>query len=206
MKLDTTGLDRLIKHLQKVQNPNPTPLQITTMQIMEEDNRRGVLGGTDGTGAYMLAVTYRPKTTVNKGKGRTANARQRNNVKGRVKSGVFSGFGPAAAGFHNNLTPAEYRKLNGPPLAPRRQFSRVITNYVLSPFTANRYRFGVVGTWLDVVNAKGKPFLKYLFDGTKDMPARDLRGIRPEGVRKMRKAFVAWARDQIRYNNGRGAA
>ena len=202
MKFDRKGLDRLIKHLDKVQNPNPTPLLVTTAKLMEEDNRRGVLGRTDKDGSYMFAVTYRPKTSINHGKGRTANARQRNNVKGRVSAGAFSGFGPAAAGFHNNLTPKEYRQLNGPPLAPRRQFSRVITNYNLAPYVTDRYRFGVIGAWLDVVNSKGKPFLRYLFDGTKNTPARDLRGIRPEGMRKIRRAFIAWASDQIRYNRG----
>ncbi len=195
--VDLTGLDRLITHLRKVQSPQRELLQVTTAKIMEDDNRKGILAGTDKDGGYMLATTYRPK-----GKGRYADARQKNNAKGR--RGAFSGFGPAAAGLHNNLTSAEYRKLNGPPLAPRRGFSRVITNYVTVPFVEGPLRFGVIGTWLNVVDAKGRPFLKHHFEGKGRLPKRDLRGVRPEGRAKLRKAFIAWASDQIRYH-GKGS-
>lgn len=195
--VDLSGLDRLITHLRKVQTPQPALLQATTIRIMEEDNRRGILAGTDKDGGYMLGVTYRPE-----GKGKAANTRQKNNVKGRAKAGAFSGYGPAAAGLHNNLTSAEYRKLGGPPLAPRRQSSRVITNYRLEPFTEGPTRFGVRGFWFEVVDAKGRKFLHYHFDG-KGQKRRDLRGIRPEGRARLRKAFIAWASDQIRYH-GKG--
>ena len=83
---------------------------LTFMRTIEEDNRRGVLAGIDKDGGYMPAVTYRPV-----GKAKRLNARQKNAAKGR--RGVFSGFGPAAAGLHNNLTSSEYRRLDGPPLA-----------------------------------------------------------------------------------------
>lgn len=191
--VDLSGLDRLLKHLRRVQHPQPVLLQATTIQVMKDDNRKGILAGTDKDGAYMLAVTYRPKGA----KGRTANARQRNNVKGR--RGVFSGLGPAAAGLHNNLTSGEYRKLSGPPLAPRGAFSRVITNYQTTPFIDGPLRFGVIGLWLDVVNAKGRTFLSHHFNGAGRLPKRDLRGIRPDGRAKLRRAFIAWAADQIRY-------
>ena len=197
VKLDMRGLDRLIAHLDKIQNINPRPLLDSTMLVMFDDNRKGILKGTDRHGGYMLATTYRPE-----GKGKRANARQKNNQKGRRTQGEFFGFGPHAAGLHNNLTTAEYRKLNGPPLAPRRQYSRVITNYKLRPYIVDRFRFGVEGRWEDVVDVKGRPFLHYHFQGSGRLPRRDLAGVRPEGMAEIRRRFVNWARDQIRYNKG----
>lgn len=197
--LDLTGLDRLRRKLDKIQHLDATPYMATAMRIIEEDNRKGILAGTDKDGGYMLATTYRPI-----GKGRRANARQRNNVKGRPRSGIFGGFGPMAAGLHNNLTSAEYRKLNGPPLAPRRQFSRVITN-LRTAYEQEGRVWTAYGAWFDVVDAKRRPFLKYHFKGSGRLPMRDLAGLRPEGRAKARRAFIAWAADQIRVHLRKGA-
>lgn len=190
--LDLTGLDRLRRKLDKVEHLDATPFMATAMNIISEDNRRGVLAGTDKDGGYMLDVTYRPV-----GKAKRTNARQRNNVKGRT--GAFGGFGPMAAGLHNNLTSAEYRRLAGKPLAPRGAFSRVVTNLRTAYEVAGRV-WTAYGAWFDVVDAKGRPFLKYHFKGAGRLPVRDLAGLRPEGRKKARRAFVAWASDQIRWH------
>lgn len=195
MKMDARDFGRLVDQLRKIQHPNPLPLLDTTERIMTDDNRQGILKGTDKDGGYMLAVTYRPE-----GKGETASPRQKNNAKGR--RGAFSGFGPAAAGLHNNLTSAEYRKLKGPPLAPRGAFSRVVTNYITTPIVYGPLRFGVVGAWLNVVDAKGWTFLHHHFNGDGRLPKRDLAGIRPEGVKKLKTAFRNWGLDQLRWNKG----
>lgn len=190
-RVDLSGLDRLVKHLKRVGTPNAETLLDRTIMVMQEDNRRGVLAGLDKDGRPMDPVTYRPK-----GKGRYATARQRNHGKARARVGVFGGLGPMAAGLHNNLTRREYERLGGPPLAPRRQHSRVITNYDLTPFYVTALEFGVTGVWREVVDAKGRRFLRHLFK------RRDLRGIRPEAMRELRRSFVNWARDQIRYRKG----
>lgn len=192
--VDLSGLDRLTARVSKLGSLDATPLMATFMRVIEEDNRKGVLAGTDKDGGYMPAVTYRPV-----GKGKRANARQKNNVKGRVRSGVFGGLGPMASGLHNNLTTAEYRKLSGPPLAPRRQFSRVITNLRTAfEWSPDRTMWTAYGAWFEVVSVKGRPFLSAHFQGKGRLPLRNLAGVRPEGRTKARRAAVAWMRDQVR--------
>ena len=191
MKADLSGLDRLVDHLKRIGRPNPKLLIARTIIVMGQDNRRGVLAGLDKDGRPMDPVTYRPK-----GQGRYATARQRNHGKARAKVGRFGGLGPMAAGLHNNLSRREYERLNGPPLAPRRQHSRVITNYDLAPVIDSPLHFGVIGVWRQVVDVKGRPFLHHLFK------RRDIRGVRPEAMRELRRSFVNWARDQIRYRKG----
>lgn len=190
-KVDLTGLRRLITHLEKLGRPDPKLLLDRTIIVMAEDNRKGVLAGKDKDGRPMDPVTYRPK-----GQGWYATARQRNHGKARAKVGRFGGLGPMAAGLHNNLSRREYERLNGPPLAPRRQHSRVITNYRLTPVTYSPLHFGVIGLWFEVVDQKGRPFLHHLFK------RRDIRGVRPEAMRELRRSFANWARDQIRYRKG----
>ena len=193
--VDLTGLERLIARVKRLADPNPRPLMIAWMKIIEEDNRRGVLAGLDKDGNPMAPVTYRPKPAPRK-----LTANQRNKANPRSRAGIFAGFGASLAGANNNLTSAEYRRLDGPPLAPRRQFSRVITNLRLAfeEPAANSGRWVAYGAWDEVASAKGVKFLPFHFDGTGRLPKRDLRGVRPEGREKARKALIAWASDQIR--------
>ena len=126
-------------------------------------------------------------------------ARHRLGQRATAKKGIFAGFGPYASGLHNNLTTAQYRLLGGPPLAPRDQFSRVITNLKVTIGTpamgANNWY--AEGAWDEVVNTKGEPFLKYHFDGI-GLPRRDLRGVRPQGIAKAIDALRNWARLAVR--------
>jgi hypothetical protein len=193
--LDTTGLDRLTARFERLANPDPTPLLVTVADLIDEDNRRGVLAGEDKDGAPMAAVTYRPvkpgapsvKLTLEQRLGQRAN----------TKRGKYSRIGSGADRANNNLTSAEYRLLDGPPLAPRRQFSRVITNFMQRSGQIGPRVWEVVGAWVNVLNRKGESFLHYHFDG-EGQKVRDLRGIRPWGIARIRSALRAWLISEVR--------
>ena len=191
--VDTTGLDRLLARLAKVANPDPTDLLLRITNVMDEDNRRGILAGTDGNGNPMVMPIYRP---VGK-KGKRLTVAQRLG-QGRTKRGKPSRIGSGLEHINNNLTSAEYRLLDGPPLAPRRQYSRVITNYTVSPRQIGQRAWEVVGSWVNVLSRKGVPFLRYHFEGAGRLPIRDLRGIRDWGMSRIRSAVRAWMIDQVR--------
>jgi len=180
-----------------------TPLLENWERQMEEGNRKGVLAGTDGAGNPMIPVTYRPvgkarkKLTLGERLGQRPNKRR----------GEYGGFGPAQGGLlaNNNLSSKAYRQLDGPPLAPRRQFSRVIANATTGhyPDLINRGVYYVELAWGDVVSPKGFAFLPVHFEGKplgKHGPSikRDLRGIRPPDKEKMLKALRAWCMLTIR--------
>ena len=199
---DTTAIDRLRARLARVESSllNPQPLLVSMMKIIVEDNRRGVLAGTDKDGGYMLAVTYRP---VGKAKGTTA--ARRNLANGRLRKSSFAGLGIHAAGLHNNLTREEYERLGGPPLAPRRASSRVITNLETGWQRSSDREWEAYGYWDEVVCTRGVPFLHAHFTGASTgrghrvhLPTRDLRGVRPEGRELARRATIAWMRDVLR--------
>lgn len=202
-RLDLSGLDRLQARLRTIVNPDATPLMVAWMKIIDDDNRRGVLAGQDKDGNPMVPVTYRPAPTLTI---RRPSASQKNTNDARKRRGEFGGFGPHAAGLHNNLTGTEYRRLAGPPLAPRGAFSRVITNLRLRFGRVSAMAWECVGYWDEVVDRNGRRFLHYHFDGATGggrkrnvtLPRRDLRGIRPEGRAKARRALRAWAIDLIR--------
>lgn len=188
MKFDGSGLGRLSERLAKLVDPDARPLMDSWMLIIERDNRQGVLAGTDKDGNPMIPVTYRPKNAAKLGKS------QKNGARG---TGRFAGFGPHAAGLHNNLSSTEYRRLTGPPLAPRGKFSRVITNLRVAweRFAESWVAFGY---WDEVVSKKGVHFLPFHFDGEGHLPKRDLRGVRPGGREKAARAARAWAIDTVR--------
>lgn len=190
--VDLRGLDRLISRVRALGTPDASPLMMTWQRLIIEDNRRGVLAGLDKDGNPMRPVTYRPV-----GKGAKPTKSQKNNAKGR--RGVFGGIGPNPAGTNNNLRPDEYRRLSGPPLAPRGAFSRVITNLRTGyEHSAGSDLWTAYGFWDEVVSVNGRPFLSAHFRGAGRLPVRDLRGVRPEGREKARRAAIAWMSDQVR--------
>lgn len=203
--VDLSGLDNLISRVKSLERMNVKPLMDHWMILIANDNRKGVLAGTDKDGNAMAPVKYRPK-----GEAVKTTAAQRNGAKANAtKSGVFGGLGRHAAGLNNNLTPAEYRKLSGPPLAPRGAFSRVITNLQTDYAPSSDGTIWTAwGAWVDVVSAKGVKFLGAHFNGVNRLPKRDLRGVRPEGRALARKALIAWASGEIRFgrsNSSRAA-
>ena len=195
MICDLSALDKMTERFLRLVDPDAKLLMKTWMDIIEQDNRKGVLAGLDKDGNPMAPVTYRPVAPS-----RRLTRAQKNNPKKGARVGVFLGFGPAPSGLNNNLTSAEYRRLDGPPLAPRRGFSRVVTN-LKTTWHRNGPVWTAVGLWDEVVSRKGKKFLRYLFNGQGrfgSIPARDLRGVRPAAQEKARRAARAWMIDQIR--------
>jgi len=183
--LKWSGYDRLIARLGAIAEPDAEPLMIEFEAIIVADNRAGVLAGTDKDGGPMRAVTYRPIKTG----ARPTTDQQVNND----RRGVFSGFGPAAAGLHNNLTSAEYRRLDGPPTAPRRENSRVITNLRSGHSDGPSDGVWIASAWWqEVVSTTGYEFLPDLF------AIRDLRGVRPDGRAKALTAAKRWLSNVVK--------
>lgn len=198
--LDTTGLGRVAEGLRRLGDIDCTPLMVRWMAILDEDNRKGILAGTDKDGLPMVPVKYRP---VKPGPLKP-NRSQRSGASAGARKGPFLANSMAGVNF-GNLTSAEYRLLGGPPLAPRSQFSRVITNLktAYGRTGAPGGPWYAMGYWDEVVSAKGVPFLKFHFDGAGRLPRRDLRGVRPAGVAKALEALKAFARDVVRQAFGR---
>ena len=203
---DLSALDRLKGRLARVEHAsaNPGPVLVSLMKIIVEDNRRGVLAGTNKDGVAMPAVTYRPKGTA---KGTTA--AQRNVANARLRKSSYAGLGLHAAGLHNNLARREYERLGGPPLAPRGASSRVITNLKTGWQRTSGTTWEAYGYWDEVVSMEGVPFLHAHFTGAATgrghrvhLPIRDLRGVRPEGHEQARRATVNWMRDVLRATGG----
>ena len=126
---NAAAFGRLQARLNKIQNPDATPLMLAWEEVIRQDNREGILAGTDKDGMPMYPVSYRPKGTIQKP---TAAQRlgQRAN---RKRDLLFGGIGPQVSGLNNNLTSREYRSLAGPPLAPRGVFSRQLILGGLEP-------------------------------------------------------------------------
>jgi hypothetical protein len=203
-KVDTTGLDRLRARFDRIANPDPTPLLVRVAKLLDDDNRAGVLAGLDGANNSMAPVTYRPvsaKTGKLVKKGVALTLEQRLGQSPKKSRGSYSRIGSDIQRANNNLTSAEYRLLGGPPLAPRKQFSRVITNYQQEARQIGSRAWEVVGAWVNVLSRKGVPFLTYHFNGI-GQQRRDLRGIRPDGIAKIKATARAWMLDQIRRNPG----
>jgi hypothetical protein len=112
-----------------------------------------------------------------------------NRFKG-VTTYSFTGSKGAAILPNNNLATRVYKQLDGPPLAPRREASRVISNLMTEHDTTE---MSASGGWAEVVSPKGVPFLKAHFNGENGLPVRDLRGVRPWGVAQARAAVRKWA-------------
>ena len=193
------GCERIQRRLAAIAHvmDHAGPLLEHWERLVEEGNRRGVLAGLDKDGNPMLAVTYRPRPGP---KGKKLTVAQRLGQHPRKRRGDFYGIGSQMSGINNNLTSSEYRQLDGPPLAPRRQFSRVITNFATSSWQLEEHGSWVlVGTWGEVVNAKGYYFLRHLFRGDPPQPGpRDLRGVRPDDLVKIKATILPWAKLTVR--------
>jgi hypothetical protein len=215
VQVELAGYGSMISKLKSLVNLNAADLMEAWEVVIQEDNRKGVLAGTNKEGIPMVKPQYRPiqpgPYRVNvavKGRGKTITQINRelkrfrlSQAKGR-KRGRFEGrspFGPGWVERNNNLTTAEYQLLGGPPLAPRDQYSRVITNLATDHKRISEHQWIAWGEWKEVMSPDGFHFLPVLF-------ARnnwDLRGVRPEGVRKALEALHNWARLAIREHFGR---
>ena len=199
---NTMIIQNITHRLEYLRSPDLTDLMVSFEGIIRNDNLRGILQGTDKDGIPLQEVTYRPKDKVVSIGSKAAEKWRLGQKASRKHDLIFAGRGPAQSGLHNNLTTAEYQQLDGPPLAPRRQFSRVISN-LKTTHTPEMYTQGVtewmaIGYWDEVVARDGATqFLPYHFNGDplgKNGPSivRDLRGLRPEGWREISAAYQNW--------------
>lgn len=190
-------------------------------KVLVEDNRRGVLAGLDKNGYRVTPTNYRTSMTQ-AGVDRPTYVKVVPNPFGapdwktNISGGHADGFKPGAGA---NLSTRQYKQLSGPPLAPRGMASRIISNYTVAPVQGlNNHEWGVEGGWDDVVDKRGQPFLKYHFSGTgrnvggvylwspvfgpnsrpgrgRNLPQRDMRGLRDWGKKKAREHLNQWIRD-----------
>lgn len=163
VQLELDGLTRITQKVKGLGEIDFVPLMKQWEDILHEDNRAGALAGLDGKGKPLAPVRYRPLASL-----------------GRI---VFT---PLA---NNNLTASHYRSLDGPPLAPRRENSRIITNFRTSSGRLDDDSWQAVGAWEDVLSVRGLPFLRFHFKGSGRLPKRDLRGVRPSAVKRAREAL-----------------
>lgn len=195
------------------------PLIDAWAKVLIEDNRRGVMMGIDGDGNPMQPTKYRLSLSQT-GPGRAGDLFF--NAQGEAFNNYeagglfhFASLGGSGQGFKpnpsDNLKTSQYKKMTGPPLAPRGPASRVISNYRVNILTGMN-RIGVEGGWDDIVSKKGIPFIAAHFHGTTiaiekdnvgktgfnqsfylvDLPKRNLVGLRQWGKTQATKELNAW--------------
>jgi hypothetical protein len=195
------------------------PLLEAWKNVLVEDNRRGVMQGIDGDGKRMKPTKYR-KSLRQTDDGQAGDAffnaqgEEFSNMEGEREFFFSNQTGGPGVGFKPgpsaNLKNREYRKMTGPPLAPRGPASRVISNYTVEPLTSNNGNtVGVEGGWDDVVSDKGFEFLPVHFQGfgsqnpvfassisgpNRNMPRRNLVGLRAWGKKQARLELNAWVK------------
>ncbi len=189
------GFERLNRRLTQIANiaDYAEPLMLSWRRRMEADNRDGILKGEDKDGNPAPKLKYRPA-----GKPQKITVAQRLGQHPQLWRGNYAGTGKYSGLLpNNNLSSSEYRKLDGPRLAPRWQFSRVISNYSTGHGrdTSNPNIWYAVGSWIEVVSVKGFHFLPCHFKGEGQY---DLRGVRPDGIRNLMDDLREWAKMYIR--------
>jgi hypothetical protein len=183
--INTDALDRTVKRLAGLANVQDigfiAPLLDNITLTIIEDNRRGVMLGTDKNDKPAPPLRYRTASRFQPSKARS----MKGGYYGRADT-RFKGKAPARGNMlpHNNLTTAQYQQMSGPRLAPRRDSSRVIANLVArEPF----YRGGVwwcVAAWADVFDRRGRSLLPKHFDNPDPRMHYDLRGVRAWGRKR----------------------
>ena len=174
--------------LDGIAEPDPTPLLERWEGILFEGNRRGVLAGTGGDGNLLPRVSYRLGL-------RSAVPRVR--MRGALRL------------TRRAVSSRDYLHASGPPLAPFGEASRVISNFATRAVQSGHEYYVECG-WIDVLsrptrNRPAEPFLKYHFRSaglalakTAPFPKRDLRGVRPITVPKLRAATEQWIRALVK--------
>lgn len=215
--VDTSGLDHMIAFLQRLGTFDPMPALVDCGRIMVEGNRAGVLAGLNAAGQPATpALRYRMgggKPTAYR-RNRFAQQRSPGAIGGKAGTGAVIRYrsgggkfkpthrGTQTTAANNNLTTSEYRKLTGPFAAPRREHSRIITNFkVQTPLKMGDDLWVVKGGWSDVVDTRGREFYQYLFRPS----GRDYRGIRPTDMIECRDIIVKWVHHWIAEARAAGA-
>jgi hypothetical protein len=165
--ISTAPLDQFIGQVNSLADADFEPLMLELELILREDNEQGALAGLDGFGMPLEPVTYRPNPN-------------------KVKPTNYTILP------NNNLTSSWYRTLDGPPLAPRREESRIVTQ-----FRTGHYRepgaWVAIGAWEDVLSVQGIEFLPFHFRGEGNLPVRDLAHVRPSAMRRAKEALHDFA-------------
>lgn len=190
------GYDRLASALKTLRKVDYSPLFAEWLDVIWEDNRTGVLSGLDKDGAPMTPVTYRnirPPARAPRFRTGDLTGKRVSRFKGR-SGGTTDRFGRKRLP-NNNLTTEEYKLHDGPPLAPRRERSRVITNLLKRTPRREGGAWVVACAWGDVLDPKGRPLLPRHFTGKGRLPARDLRGVRPQGRKLALLALQVFAEE-----------
>lgn len=178
-----TGRSKSERMLARLHNPDATELMETWERILVEDNRAGVLSGLDADGLPLVPTKYRTSQPIPT----------------KPRSGGMQGVasGTAKTSTSANLSSSKYRKLTGPPLAPRGEESRTIANFVTS-YIRSGTRWIAIAVWDSVISKTGIPFLKYHFDGSGNNPRRNLAGIRAWGRKAAQSALEKWAKGMLK--------
>lgn len=181
------GVRRLELALATLESPDFSSLMESWGRIGLEDNRSGVMSGTDGDGDPMIQTIYRNSRA-------SAVPYRQPALWGKRTERTSRQFRSVSLP-NDNLPTSVYRKLTGPPLAPRGLQSRVIRKHRFATGHDGR-TWWTEFFWDNVVNAKGRPFLHYHFEGIGQV-RRDLRGLRPDGWTRARLAFENWLRLEL---------
>lgn len=186
------GVTDVERSLARLIAPDTTPLAEAWARIIVEDNRVGVLRGEDAEGLPMLACISRTSIASSASHRSAAGGLGTQNAQPKLGTGLGTSIQSSP-----NLKSSVYKKLTGPPLAPRGEESRVVANFVTrTHFEPGRTR--VEAGWLDVVSPKGTEFLPFHFSGTNRLPQRDLAGIRPWGQAAIFDALEIWIEDLLK--------
>lgn len=183
--------------------------------VLVEDNRKGVLAGTDKDDKPVAATIYR-NSFAQAGYDRPTYVKFVPNPFGGVnwQTNITGSQGPGyKPGSTHNLTTKQYKTLSGPPLAPRGMASRIISNYQTYAVSGEGGDFGVEGKWDDVVSKKNVSFLPFHFSGNvvastsaplfgvigvgrgKNLARRDMAGLRAWGRARARTDLKKWIQE-----------
>jgi hypothetical protein len=189
---DFSDLGAICVKLDRMANPDPTPLMVKIETEIVEDNRYCVLHELDKHGQpYTHHVTYRPVQPKG-GKPSSGNWTRRREEAHRAMAHLRVDVnGPP--GNDDNLTSAQYRRLTGPDTAPRREYSRIIKNLHTGHGrdSSAGYVWYAEGMWFDFFSRKGYPILEALL---RRWP-RD--GLSPRGVQKCVRHMETWGREMM---------
>jgi hypothetical protein len=177
--INTAPLDQLIGQLGSLEEIDFEPLMLDLRAILERDNVEGAMAGLDGWGEPLEPVTYRPKPN-------------------KVKPTNFRVL------VNNNLSRSSYRELDGPPLAPRREQSRIVTNFRTAHLRDDaQHAWVAISGWEDVLSLDGVPFLGAHFHGEGNLPVRNLAHVRPSAWARAKEALHDFAVKLVSQIRGR---
>lgn len=172
MPLDVSwaGYQELMLRIDRLTHPDLSALLTELEDVIWEDNRRGVLAGTDRDDNAM------PRTN-------RQDLAEGHWVSYTLPDGRRARYYQAGAVAGPNA-PADVHDGDGPPLAPRGDDSRVITHLVTNRREGSPGEWVVYGAWEGVASRDGVEFLPFHFRGEGRLPTRDLAGLREQGLRE----------------------